>query len=214
MDDDIKKMYGNVDPAFAGVDPSLLAGMEYDPVASSSASYSSASVVPVSSKEVDSMKDLLSKLNHLGEGTATEVAGSARNNRELSEAIRTVRKPDRVVFDNKFEIRIVEEDNKKRFDVVDSYGATIAADLFLYESAYAIVKLLNNGVPALDPKIRQIVGFEEQYGAARQDAVRFKKRHAISESAQKDIYAAKYQRARDTALEAKHQVQEILKRLR
>lgn len=218
MEDDIKKLAGAYsaplnDPAFAGVDPSLLAGMDYDPVASQPP-YIPASVVPVSTGEVDSMKSLLTKLNSMGESAASSVASSARYNRELTEAIHTTRKPDRVVFDNKYEIRIVEEDAKKRFDVVDTYGVVIASELFLYESAYAIVKLLNKGIPALDPRIRQIVGFEEQYGSFRSDAARFKKRHAISESAQKDIYAAKYQKARDNALEAKHQVQEILKRLR
>lgn len=217
MEDDIKKLAGaysaSTDPAFAGVDPSLLAGMEYDPV-SSSQPYFPATAVPITSKEVDSMKNLLSKLNTLGESTAGSVAKTARYSPELTEAIHTTRKSDRVVFDNKYEIRIVEEDAKKRFDVVDSYGVVIASELFLYESAYAIVKLLNKGIPALDPRIRQIVVFEEQYGSARADAVRFKKRHAISESAQKDIYAAKYQKARDNALEAKHQVQEILKHLR
>lgn len=227
-DDDLAKLAGaystysaptpvqssqSIDPAFAGVDPSLLAGMEYDPVSSGSAYNGPVGAVPVTSKEVDSMKNLLSKLNDLGQTTASSVASSARHSRELAEAIHIQRKPDRVVFDNKYEIRIVDENAKKRFDVVDSYGMTIAESLFLYESAYAIVKLLNKGVPALDPRIRQIVVHEEQYGSARADAMRFKKRHAIAESAQRDIYAAKYQKARDNALEAKHQVQEILKRL-
>jgi len=76
------------------------------------------------------------------------------------------------------------------------------------------VKLLNKGYAALDPAIREIIVLEERYHSNRTDAARFRSRHKqasqLKESREVDIYAAKYQRARDNALEAKHQIQQIL----
>lgn len=210
MTDDIKKtasIYS--DPTFAGVDPSLLGDIEYDPVSTSLP----LGAMPVSSKDVSSMKDLLGRLADLSESTTTSLVESARTNSELSEAIRTRRTPNSVVFDNQFEIQIIEG-KRKRFNVVESQGTVVAEHLYLYESAHAIVKLLNRGKPALDPQIRHIVGLEENYSSAYLDAMRFKKKLSVlRESRERDIYSAKYQHARERALEAKYQIESILKNL-
>jgi len=215
MDDDFKKLISTYsDPAFSGVDPSLMAGIEYDPVTTydTSSSYNAG----VTTKDVDSMKDILSKLSSVTESTVGTLTESARNNPELTEAITTQRVPGQVRFANKYSIQILDED-KKRFNVIDAHGAAIATDLYLYESAYAIVKLLNKGYAALDPAIREIIVLEERYHSNRSDAGRFRQRHKqaqqLKESRNVDIYAAKYQRARDNALDAKHSIQQILDNL-
>ena len=220
MDDDFKKLIStyNNDPAFSGVDPSLMAGMEYDPVSTPSydSSYSGVASASVTSKDVDSMKDILAKLSSVSESTVNHITESARINPELAEAITTQRVPGQVRFANKYSIQILDE-AKKRFNVIDSHHVAIATDLYLYESAYAIVKLLNKGYAALDPAIREIIVLEERYHSNRTDAARFRQRHKqstqLKESRNIDIYAAKYQRARDNALEAKDLIQQILDNL-
>lgn len=208
-----KENQSQVDPMYAGVDLSWVELDEpLDTMPYQTPSYG-IPAAPVSSKDVDQMKSILEKFTSVGESTATTIADQATRSSYLSEAIDTHRTEDSVIFGNKYKIEIIAED-KKRFNVVDTKGNTIASDLYLYEAAYAIVKYLNSGVPALSPAIRKIIVLEERYYSNRADAARFKKRYqkanTLRESRDADIFAARYQSAKENALDAKRQIQTIL----
>lgn len=145
--------------------------------------------------DVDAMKEILEAFSSATSNTVTALSETR------PEMLAVERINNRVVFDKKFEIIISEN---KRYTVIDQNRTVVAEDLTLYESALGIVRKLNEGCSYLHPAIRKIVALEERYASSRNEARMLKENYQKAKGPKADILAAKYQSARDIAVEAKN----------
>ena len=190
-----------------------------------SASYDVAtSFVPMhhtSDSDIKDMKKILEKLYSATGNAAQTLNEDAREMPVIKEELETIIISNGVRF-AKYEIRIrvleTSKSDKKIYDVVNSATSEIMAEnLFLYEAAYGIVKLLNKGYTPLSESIRRVVGLEESYTRNRQDALFYKKRYREASEKGLDnkfsLYEARYQTSREYALKYKEELQKMVENI-
>jgi hypothetical protein len=118
----------------------------------------------------------MNKVTNAAKVATKQLLTEAAFNPELAEALETTPTEDGVKI-GKWRIRAKLSESKKRkyFDVFHSTtNQTIAKNLFIYEAALALVRLLNKGKPINSPEIKQVLALEEQYASARTKALQYK----------------------------------------
>lgn len=122
-----------------------------------------------------------------------------------------------------FEVRISlseSSDGKevKNHVVVDSMGQTVIGGLSLVESAKAVMKLLNKGLPVGHARITELTELDEDYNRNRilagQARNRYQRSVELKENAAAEVFKARFETARATALATKDQIQSILESIR
>lgn len=169
----------------------------------------------VSAEDTLAMKKILEKMYKSAEKITENIAEVSEFNDYGRDLI--IAKNNTVNIGNKYEIKVRFSEtlgSKKNFYDIFETGTNkcLCKDLFLFEAAEAIVKLLNRGENILGEKIRKVVFFEQKYVKNRQDAAVFKKRLTESKNKRRDykIYEMKYINAKEEALKAKKKIIEII----
>lgn len=127
----------------------------------------------VGSPDTEAMKEVLLRLQNLSESAAPAQDGMVDH--ELKEALVTVPTP-RGARIGSWEI-IKNQGKLPTYDVVSADGSTtIAKDLYVYEAAYGLTKVLNKGVPINDSRVTELLRLEESFVTKRNDAEAYKQR--------------------------------------
>ena len=141
-----------------------------------------------------------------------------KNNKEFNEAIVTQKTNDGAKIGN-WEIKqkfFEGIKNKKIYDVIHlSTNEPIAKDLMIYEAAYSLVKLLNEGYTINDKKIKDILSLEESYSNSYHDAINFKRKStSYYNSGQKnkgDLFEARFDKTKQNLQKTKNELKKYLK---
>lgn len=127
----------------------------------------------IGSPDTEAMKEVLLRLQNLSESAAPAQDGMVDH--ELKEALVTVPTP-RGARIGSWEI-IKNQGKLPTYDVVSADGSTtIAKDLYVYEAAYGLTKVLNKGVPINDSRVTELLRLEESFVTKRNDAEAYKQR--------------------------------------
>lgn len=170
---------------------------------------------------IDAMKDILLKLQNVGNETTKELINESTRNPVVKEAL-TTRRTKSGVSVGQYEIRIRVDESRKRsmnyFDVIQSGpGVVIAKDLILYEAALILTKLLNRGEIINGSKIRSLLRLEETYYNHRVNAARYKakskKYTKNGDYNRAEIFEHRYEDTRAKALQAKQDIVAIGSRM-
>ena len=173
----------------------------------------------VSNKDIEEMTKILGLFEDVAENTASNIIDDSEIDYEVYEALQTKKTNSGVSIGPRYEIKTKEinsiSGSKKAYDIIDIYEKEeIATNLYLYEAAHAIVRLLNKGIPHLDPKIRRVIGLEESYMKNRHDASVFKQKYQKARSQQNiqqmDIYESRFEVSKSKALKIKDEIKGLL----
>ena len=185
-----------------------------EPIVESSFSGMSSGISP---QEVDSMKKMLEALSAVGQEAVSTVMERVNKEPLMEEYVSASITGNRIKHKN-YEIRVREIESfngtKKVYDIIESQTRElISDDLFLYEAAVGIVKYLNKGHNLLSNEVREIIALEQSYANLRTDAGIFRKRlqESISnkDSSKSLIYEARFNSAKDKALDIKKKLKKI-----
>lgn len=172
----------------------------------------------VSAEDTKAMKKILEKMYESAEKITENLVNLTESDEYAANLFKT--KGNVVNIGEKYEIKVRFSEtlgSKKNFyDICEkSTGRYLCRDLFLFEAAEAIVKLLNRGENILGEKTREVVFYEQKYVKHRQDAAIFKKRLSKLKRGTKDyaICEAKYLNSREQALKAKRKIMETINNL-
>lgn len=107
--------------------------------------------------------------------------------------------------------------NRSEFKIV-SNGMIVAENMTLRESALGILRELNNGKPMNSNNIVMLLNEEQKFSSAIADSTRYKRKQklALTESnwTAADVNEARYDRAKQNAIDAKNRAAEILRTIR
>ena len=166
-----------------------------------------------SREDVDAMKTLLEKLNHLsGEETPPT--------RQLTE--RTVT-PTQSLNTGTYEVLVMLKESAsgketKSYNVVDQNRQDIVSDIMIKEAAQSIAKLMNKGLTLQSPKVQEILDLEEDYNRNRIEAskhkARFQRSSELGESAAANVFKERFGVAKANALAAQDQIKSIFESIR
>ena len=167
------------------------------------------------STDAKAMYDILAKLEEATKTAATEVAASAEHDTSLitAGAVRN-RETDSIEIDGNYKIQLVERKvienvNKKFYNIEDSIGTVLYKELALFESAMGIIKnlMFDKG----DHKIDKIVQLDDRYAAYLTEAAMYKhKSITLTESYKTDVYVAKQGHAMHKLHSIKKQIKSLL----
>lgn len=167
------------------------------------------------STDAKAMYDILAKLEEATKTAATEVAKSAEHDTSLitAGAVRN-READSIEIDGNYKIQLVERKvienvNKKFYNIEDSTGTVLYKELALFESAMGIIKnlMFDKG----DHKIDKIVQLDDRYAAYLTEAAMYKhKSITLTESYKTDVYVAKQGHAMHKLHSIKKQIKSLL----
>jgi hypothetical protein len=163
------------------------------------------------------MKNILERFYNASQETTKQLVEDAHTDPEIKDALST-KKIDNGVIINGYTIKTrVNESSGKitYYDVMNPMGTKIATDLVLYEAALLLTKMLNKGEPINGANIKRLLQLEETYFSNRVDASRFKskaqKAYNSKQGSQGEIFESRYQHARQSALQAKAEVNQLAK---
>lgn len=175
-----------------------------------------------SREEVNAMKNILDKLNHLsGDERPAAQALQAPAPTALIEN-RTSQFSTQPVGSGPFEVLISLKESAgkevRAYNVVDANRRDVVSNLKLQESAQAIMKLMNKGLGVDSVRVQEVVELEEEFNRNRMETARHKARYArsmeLNESAAADVFKTRFNVAKANALAAQDQIKSILESLR
>lgn len=163
--------------------------------------------------DITAMANILAKINNVNTVRPANVLNESADS-ELAEAIQTERTANGV---NVGRYQIMIKENLKRLAGKQYYSVynsitndVIADDLSLYETALAVVRLLNAGKFANCKEIRKLFEQDDLYTAHKVDALMYKRRLQNTKDEMKhDIYESRYQASIDKAMLAKKQIKSL-----
>lgn len=158
---------------------------------------------PIMSEGASEMKSILERFY-----TVTDRVISEQNyDLPLREALATERTASGARIGS-WEIRLNESGKRTLYDVVNVVsGDSLASDLLLYEAAYGLVRILNNGGKINSPDAIDLLRAEQDYAGSVHDMALFKHRLINNpESPRLHVFEARYGDAKRRALSARDRV--------
>jgi uncharacterized protein (UPF0332 family) len=164
--------------------------------------------------EINAMANVLEKLNKVTHQVMLESNGDVETKMDIMTS-RTAK----TVNVGGYKIGILTNERRiagKQYYCIEhaASGTVIADDITLYEVALGVVKLLNDNKFVNDPRVNKLFEVDSRYTSHRVDAMSAKIRHRKAERAgdmiKEDIYATKYQKALDQAMNTKSELKRIL----
>lgn len=132
-----------------------------------------------------SFVNITNNFAEVAEQSVRMLVEEANNNPELAEAFDTerldngVRIGKWVIFTKMYEM--FKNHEIKVFDIVHNQTKQkIVENLFVYDAAKGLVRLLNKGIPMNSKEAMNIMKLEEQYVANKQDAYRYYRRAKLA----------------------------------
>ncbi|MEM5877774.1 MAG: hypothetical protein QXF12_02720 [Candidatus Aenigmatarchaeota archaeon] len=171
----------------------------------------------VDHREKEIMKKILEKFYYSAEKAAKDLVENSKNNEYMKDLLNSEK--DTFKINDRYEIKVrfsqTLGEKKNFYDIYDCVTKNyLSKDLFLFEAAEAIVKLLNRGENILGEKIRKVIFYEQKYTKHRQDAAIYKKRmkESLKKSKLKEynLYEIKYNNSKEEALKAKKKIIDII----
>jgi hypothetical protein len=168
----------------------------------------------VTTADVNAMADVLRKLNNVSDQLVGEMITESSRDPEMRTAISTVRNESGVKV-GLYQIMIKEDEKrlagKQYYSIYNTRtGDVIADDLSLYETAFNVVKLLNDGKYTNSHDVRKLFEYDDSYTSHRQDALRYKRGVMISnkkgDSHRAALYESRMQASMDRAMQAKKEI--------
>lgn len=166
--------------------------------------------------EMDKFKNIMDNFYTTAKDAVEMLVESAEQDKEIKEALQT-EKNQKGVKIGKWQIIINEDPNsrpKKVYDIIHTITKeVIARDLFLYEAAHALVRLLNKSYAINDEEVKTILSLEEKYVKQRESAYRFKrmaiKTSNAGDAARAAMFEDRCDRAREEAVLVREQIKEL-----
>lgn len=172
----------------------------------------------VNQNEIDSMKNILEKLNKNTDKVVKNIVTESKDEDDLA-AIQTMKTTDGVSIAN-YEIVVQEKDfygNSKRkfYSIVDNTtGSIVHDDIGLFESAFTIVKQLMFNTDELKKEkiIENIINNDSLYIGTLFEAHEYKRRmKTIKESNyKKDVLSAKFSNAKRKMQEKRQNILKLI----
>lgn len=166
-------------------------------------------IVPESNlaPNVADMKSIMEKIQRASDGAVEHLDRKASEDHELREALDTQETSDGARI-GEWEIRTHGQGKRKFYDVGRINESTvIAADLTLYEAAYGLVKILNEGGTVNSRQAMSLMNAEQSYTGAVTSMVRFK--HLIENGADDDrraLFEDRYGEAKRKAIQSRNKI--------
>ena len=170
----------------------------------------------VTSADVDAMASVLTRLNSLSNHVVDDMITESVQNSSTTEALVTERIQHGVKV-GRYQILVKEDSSrtagKQFYSIYNSLtNDTIADDISLYETALAVVRLLNAGKFANDVAIRKLFEQDDAYTSHRVDAITYKRRIATTQDSDKrGIYESRLQSSMDRCMAAKKIIKMLAK---
>ena len=162
----------------------------------------------VTNADIHAMSDVLSKLNSITNHVVDDMITESVAHPQISEALHTQKLSNGIKV-GRYQI-LVKEDaqrlaGKQFYSIYNSLtNDTIADDISLYETALAVVRLLNKGKFANSAEVRQLFENDDAYTSHKVDAINFKRRlKTVKDAAKQDIYESRLQASMDRCMAAK-----------
>lgn len=161
---------------------------------------------PIMGEGIAEMKSILERFY-----TATErVISEQEYDQPLREALATERTSTGARIGS-WEIRLNESGKRTLYDVVNVLsGEALASDLLLYEAAYGLVRILNNGGKINSREALDLMRAERDYAGSVHDMALFKHRLIHNpDSPRVHVFEARYGDAKRRALSARDRVSDL-----
>jgi len=162
----------------------------------------------VTNADIHAMSDVLSKLNSITNHVVDDMITESVAHPQISEALHTQKLSNGIKV-GRYQI-LVKEDaqrlaGKQFYSIYNSLtNDTLADDISLYETALAVVRLLNKGKFANSAEVRQLFENDDAYTSHKVDAINFKRRlKTVKDVAKQDIYESRLQASMDRCMAAK-----------
>jgi len=162
----------------------------------------------VTSADVDAMASVLNKLNNLSNHVVDDMITESAQNPSVSEALVTERMHNGIKV-GRYQI-LVKEDlsriaGKQFYSIYNSLtNDTIADDISLYETALAVLRLLNSGKFVNCSEVRTLFEQDDAYTSHKVDAITYKRRLlTVKDESKRDIYESRLQASMDRCMTAK-----------
>ena len=165
----------------------------------------------VTSADVNAMASVLSRLNNLSNHVVDNMITESVQHNDVAEALTTERVNNGVKV-GRYQILIKEDANRiagKQFYSINNSltNDTIADDISLYETALAVIRLLNSGKFANDIAIRKLFEADNTYTSHKVDAITYKRRMlTVKDTSKRDIYESRLQASMDRCMNAKKSI--------
>ena len=168
------------------------------------------------------MEDVVDKFHNSVNNVAETLVEDSKYEPAIKEHLMTKKTPTGIQV-GKYDI-IDRQDpdsrsSKKIYDIADSNTSyVLASDIRLYETANALVKLLNNGKKITDFTVLDILNLEDSFQSHRNDAAMYKRK--MNESLKKGddqkvlLYEARYDKSKEYAIRSARRIRDINDRLR
>ncbi len=184
----------------------------------------SAPRVPTSSEDNEAMARILRAFKESGGEDASHLgAAIEKTSAVLMEDMETMPELVRAMATKRTSTGVqvggweIVTEKKDRFNVVSvASGQLIAKDLYIYEAAEALVRMLNEGLMINNMKMQSILLLEMDYAKHIEDAIQHK--HAVSRALDRgddhrlELSRVRFNEAKTKALAARKKLTEHLKR--
>lgn len=168
----------------------------------------------ITDADKNAMAAVLARLNSVSTDVVKEMVNESSSQPLISEALHT-EKTDNGVKVGRYQIMIKEDPKrlagKQFYSIYNNItNDTIADDISLYETALAVVRLLNSGKFANNAEVRKLFEQDDAYTSHRVDALIFKRKFTVTtDASKKDIFESRYQASLDRAMTAKKAIKAI-----
>lgn len=155
----------------------------------------------VKAEDIKAMENILNAFNNASQNVAAKVVNTINESKKV----------DRGVEVGSF---LVEKNNDELYDIRDNRTSdTLFEDIRLYETAYLLVKYLNEGKKINSPEITKVIStnalFETYYYDAMSHKRTFNKAKKRGDFTKMDIAEARFDRAKEDATMARRQIKSL-----
>lgn len=155
----------------------------------------------VKAEDIKAMENILSAFNNASQNVAAKVANTINESKKIERGVEVG-------------LFIVEKNKDDLYDIFDNRTSdTLFENIRLYETAYLLVKHLNEGRKINSPEITKIISTNALFETYYYDAISHKRTYNIAKKrgdfAKMDIAEARFDRAKEDATLAKRQIKSL-----
>lgn len=155
----------------------------------------------VKAEDIKAMENILSAFNNASQNVAAKVANTINESKKIERGVEVG-------------LFIVEKNKDGLYDIFDNRTSdTLFENIRLYETAYLLVKHLNEGRKINSPEITKIISTNALFETYYYDAISHKRTYNIAKKrgdfAKMDIAEARFDRAKEDATLAKRQIKSL-----
>lgn len=155
----------------------------------------------VKAEDIKAMENILNAFNNASQNVAAKVANTINESKKIERGVEV----------GSF---VVEKNGDELYDIYDNRTSdTLFEDIRLYETAYLLVKHLNEGKKINSSEITKIISTNALFETYYYDAINHKRTYNIAKKrndfAKMDIAEARFTRAKEDATLAKRQIKSL-----